>query len=161
VAFVARKDSTLPVCVCVCVCVYLRARMVEQDDVATMEQRMIDFAWTLVDWRTFDPASPLVTFPGDAIIKRPSALELLVINLKTSTSSAVHYACCCAIAYLAVRQDVRASLYESTVGPLMEALDLFVRRCECTWDQRACLHGSRIDLRLLCFADHRSLQCDV
>jgi len=102
------------------------------DDVATMEQRMIDFAWTLVDWRTFDPASPLVTFPGDAIIKRPSALELLVINLKTSTSSAVHYACCCAIAYLAVRQDVRASLYESTVGPLMEALDLFVRRLEAT-----------------------------
>jgi hypothetical protein len=50
------------------------------------------------------------------------------MNLKNSSNSEVHYACCCALAFLAVRQDVRAALYESTVGPLMEALDLFVRR---------------------------------
>lgn len=42
-----------------------------------MEERQIDFAWTIVDWRTFDPASPLITFPGDAISKAPSALEVL------------------------------------------------------------------------------------
>jgi hypothetical protein len=54
--------------------------------------------------------------------------QLLVINLKNSNNAEVHYACCCALAFLAVRQDVRAALYEATVGPLMEALDLFVRR---------------------------------
>jgi len=97
-----------------------------------VEQRQIDFAWTIVDWRTFDPESPIKAFPGDAITKTPSALELLVINLKNAPNSAVHYACCCAIAYLSVRQDVRAALYEATVGPLMEALDLFVRRLEAT-----------------------------
>lgn len=102
------------------------------EDLKVMEQRQIDFAWTLVDWRTFDPASPIQIFPGDAITKAPSAVELLVINLKNSSNSEVHYACCCALAYLAVRQDVRAALYESTVGPLMEALDLFVRRLEAT-----------------------------
>ena len=41
----------------------------------------------------------------------------------------VHYASCSAIAYLCVRQDVRAALCEATVGILMEALDLFVARC--------------------------------
>jgi hypothetical protein len=43
-----------------------------------MEARQIDFAWTIVDWRTFDPASPLTTFPGDAApgTKAPSALEV-------------------------------------------------------------------------------------
>lgn len=50
------------------------------------------------------------------------------MTLKNSSNSEVHYACCCALAFLAVRQDVRAALYESTVGPLMESLDLFVRR---------------------------------
>ena len=67
-----------------------------------------------------------------AISKVPSAVELLVINLKNSSSSAVHYACCCALAYLAVRADVRAALYEATVGPLMDTLDLMVNRLEAT-----------------------------
>jgi len=102
------------------------------DNPKVMEQRQIDFAWNLVDWRTFDSTSPIKAFPGDIITKTPSALELLVINLKNAPSSEVHYACCCAIAYLSVRQDVRAALYEATVGPLMEALDLFVRRLEGT-----------------------------
>lgn len=51
-----------------------------------------------------------------------------MLRALTRAELQVHYACCCALAYLAVRQDVRAALYESTVGPLMEALDLFVRR---------------------------------
>ena len=97
-----------------------------------MAQREIDFAWSLVDWRTFDPASPLVTFPGDAQARDPSALELLVITLKKSPSAEVHYACCAAIAYLAVRADVRAAISESGSGPLMETLDLLVRRLEAT-----------------------------
>lgn len=67
-----------------------------------------------------------------AISKLPSAVELLVINLKNSSSSAVHYASCCALAYLAVRADVRAALYEATVGPLMDTLDLMVNRLEAT-----------------------------
>ena len=98
------------------------------DDPKVVEQRQIDFAWTLVDWRTFDPESPLKAFPGDVIMKQPSALEALVLNLKNATNPEVHYASCCAIAYLCVRQDVRAALYEATVGILMESLDLFVAR---------------------------------
>eukprot|EP00802_Teleaulax_amphioxeia_P025697 Tamp_26594.p2 GENE.Tamp_26594~~Tamp_26594.p2 ORF type:complete len:222 (-),score=61.31 Tamp_26594:225-860(-) len=102
------------------------------DDPKVVEQRQIDFAWTLVDWRTFDPESPLKAFPGDVIMKQPSALEALVLNLKNATNPEVHYASCCAIAYLCVRQDVRAALYEATVGILMESLDLFVARLEAT-----------------------------
>mmetsp|Transcript_53097 Transcript_53097/g.126336 ORF Transcript_53097/g.126336 Transcript_53097/m.126336 type:complete len:209 (-) Transcript_53097:36-662(-) len=99
---------------------------------AVIEQRQIDFAWCMVDWRTFDPASPLLVFQADPGSKEPSALEQLVITLKNSSSSQVHYACCAAIAYLSVRQDVRAALVETGSGPLMESLDLMVRRLEAT-----------------------------
>jgi hypothetical protein len=34
-----------------------------------MERRQIDFAWTLVDWRTFDP--------GGALPPRPARLPVL------------------------------------------------------------------------------------
>lgn len=62
---------------------------ISQENQKVIEQRQIDFAWTIVDWRTFDSASPIATFPGDSITKAPSALELLVINLKNSPSSEV------------------------------------------------------------------------
>lgn len=57
--------------------------------------------WSMTEWRTFDPTSPLKAFPaGDGTTSRdPSALELLIILLKRSSSSDVHYACCCSIAY--------------------------------------------------------------
>ncbi len=69
---------------------------------------------------------------GDATAKDPSALELLIIITKRSMSSDVHYACCSALAYLAVRQDVRNELLETPSGPLMETLDLLIRRLEAT-----------------------------
>jgi len=103
------------------------------DDPAVQEQREIEFAWAMVDWRTFDPTSPLKAFPaGDGNSKDPSALELLIITLKKALSAEVHYACCAAIAYLSVRQDVRSALFETASGPLMESLDLLVRRLEAT-----------------------------
>mmetsp|Transcript_10080 Transcript_10080/g.33567 ORF Transcript_10080/g.33567 Transcript_10080/m.33567 type:complete len:165 (-) Transcript_10080:1117-1611(-) len=95
-------------------------------------ERQIEFAWSLVDWRTFDPSSPLKTFPGDAANKEPSALELLILALKNSPSAEVHYASSSAIAYLAVRQDIRLALVETPSGPLMESLDLLIRRLEAT-----------------------------
>lgn len=104
------------------------------DDPKVQDQREIDFAWAMAEWRTFDPTSPMKAFPpGDGTnSKDPSALELLIILLKRSSSSDVHYACCASIAYLAVRPDVRSALVETPSGPLMESLDLFVRRLEAT-----------------------------
>lgn len=55
-----------------------------------------------------------------------------MIITKRSASSNVHYACCSALAYLAVRQDVRNELLETPSGPLMETLDLLIRRLEAT-----------------------------
>jgi hypothetical protein len=39
-------------------------------------------------------ASPIQIFPGDAITKAPSAVELLVINLKNSSNSEVSPSLC-------------------------------------------------------------------
>jgi hypothetical protein len=36
----------------------------ETEDPADQAQKEIEFAWALVDWRTFDPISPKQAFPG-------------------------------------------------------------------------------------------------
>jgi hypothetical protein len=68
----------------------------------------------------------------DATTNDPPALELLIIITQRSLSANVHYACCAALAYLAVRQYVRNALLETPSEPLMETPDLLIRRLEAT-----------------------------
>ena len=42
----------------------LLMKAADTDDGSEQAQKEIDFAWALVDWRTFDPASPMQAFPG-------------------------------------------------------------------------------------------------
>ncbi len=43
----------------------------ENEDPADQAQKEIEFAWALVDWRTFDPISPKQAFPGVYIANLP------------------------------------------------------------------------------------------
>jgi hypothetical protein len=36
----------------------------DTEDPIEQRQKEIEFAWALVDWRTFDPISPKIAFPG-------------------------------------------------------------------------------------------------
>ena len=48
----------------------------DTEDPNDQTQKEIDFAWALVDWRTFDPISPMQAFPGKCFCHSVADIKL-------------------------------------------------------------------------------------